>query len=88
MSDEDALLAGIAAAPHDLLPRLAYADWLDDRGDAVRAEVVRLEVHLAGGGGSDGEEGGLDGFVWFKGCVPVLSSFLFLLISAWKRKRC
>jgi uncharacterized protein (TIGR02996 family) len=46
MSDDDAFLAGIAAAPADPLPRLVYADWLDDRGDP-RAELVRLEIALA-----------------------------------------
>lgn len=46
MSDEDALLAAVVADPASSLPRLAYADWLDDRGDAARAELVRLEVHL------------------------------------------
>ncbi|MBX9580765.1 MAG: TIGR02996 domain-containing protein [Gemmataceae bacterium] len=43
MSDEDAFLAAIAAAPLDDTPRLVYADGLDDRNDP-RAEYVRLEV--------------------------------------------
>ncbi|MBX9623278.1 MAG: TIGR02996 domain-containing protein [Gemmataceae bacterium] len=43
MTDEDALLTAIAAAPADDTPRLVYADWLEDRGDP-RAEYVRLEV--------------------------------------------
>lgn len=43
MSDEDAFLAAIAAAPADDTPRLVYADWLDDHADP-RAEYVRLEV--------------------------------------------
>lgn len=43
MSDEEAFLRAIAAAPDDDLPRLVYADWLDERGDP-RAEYLRLEV--------------------------------------------
>ena len=33
MSDEDAFLAAIAAAPADQAPRLVFADWLEERGD-------------------------------------------------------
>lgn len=52
MSDEDALLAGIAAQPEEDTPRLAYADWLDEHADAlpdpelarVRAEFIRLQT--------------------------------------------
>jgi uncharacterized protein (TIGR02996 family) len=39
-------LVGVAAAPDDPLVRLAYADWLDDRGDP-RGELLRLDVQLA-----------------------------------------
>lgn len=35
-------LAAIAAAPADRLPKLVYADWLDERDD-VRGELIRLE---------------------------------------------
>jgi uncharacterized protein (TIGR02996 family) len=44
VADRDAFLAAIAAAPADDLPRLVYADWLDDRGDADRAAFVRRQV--------------------------------------------
>src|SRR5262249_7808777 len=47
-ADEDALLRGIRAAPEDDLPRLVYADWLDDHGDASRAELIRVQCRLAG----------------------------------------
>ncbi len=43
MTDRDALLAGIRAAPDDDLPRLVYADWLEEHGDADRAEFIRLQ---------------------------------------------
>ena len=48
--DEAALLAAVIAAPEDDLPRLVYADWLDERGegsDAARAEYIRLGVEYA-----------------------------------------
>jgi uncharacterized protein (TIGR02996 family) len=35
--DEAAFLNAILAAPADSAPRLAYADWLDERGDLVSA---------------------------------------------------
>jgi uncharacterized protein (TIGR02996 family) len=43
---EEELLAAIAAAPDDDEPRMVYADWLTDRGDA-RGELVSLQVRLA-----------------------------------------
>lgn len=50
MSDDDALLAAVWADPHADLPRLAYADWLDDRGtpeQTARAELIRVQCELA-----------------------------------------
>lgn len=35
-------VAAVRAAPDDDLVRLAAADWLDDRGEAERAELIRL----------------------------------------------
>lgn len=51
MTEEDALIAAIKAAPNDDLPRLVYADWLDERGaegDAERAEFIRLHIACHG----------------------------------------
>jgi uncharacterized protein (TIGR02996 family) len=45
-TDEDALLAAIAAAPLDDAPRLVYADWLQDRGEDAKAEYLRTVVTL------------------------------------------
>lgn len=46
MSDRIALLRAILASPDDDLPRLVYADWLDDNGttdaDKARSEFIRL----------------------------------------------
>jgi len=47
MSTELALLSAIAAAPDDDLPRLAYADWLDENDRPLRAEFIRLQIEIA-----------------------------------------
>jgi uncharacterized protein (TIGR02996 family) len=47
MSDGVALLAAIRANPADLAARLAYADWLQERGQEARAELVRVGVELS-----------------------------------------
>ncbi|MDB5311977.1 MAG: hypothetical protein JWO38_6179 [Gemmataceae bacterium] len=57
MSDRDALLAAILAAPDDDLPRLVYADWLDENGRAIppperrtaadRAAFIRAQIEAA-----------------------------------------
>lgn len=43
MTDEDALLAAIAAHPEEDTPRLMFADWLDENGRPLRAEFIRLQ---------------------------------------------
>src|SRR5688500_6780520 len=48
-STEEALLAAIAAMPEEDTPRLAFADYLDERGGeaaVARAEFIRLQVML------------------------------------------
>lgn len=42
----DPFLAAVLAAPDDDLPRLVYADYLEERGDP-RGEFIRLQVELA-----------------------------------------
>jgi uncharacterized protein (TIGR02996 family) len=44
MSEREALLAAIRTAPDDDLPRLVYADWLEENGDSLPA----AERHSAG----------------------------------------
>ena len=44
MSDRDAFLRAIAADPADDTVRLAFADWLDEQGEADRAEFIRLQI--------------------------------------------
>ena len=54
MDEEAAILAAVAAQPADELPRLAYADWLDDHADhfpdpeaaRLRAEFVRVQCEI------------------------------------------
>src|SRR3954447_5606631 len=43
MRDADPFLAAITARPDDDLPRLIFADWLDEHGHADRAEFIRLQ---------------------------------------------
>ncbi len=43
-TDGAGLLDAILAAPDDDVPRLVCADWLDDNGQAERAEFVRLQI--------------------------------------------
>jgi uncharacterized protein (TIGR02996 family) len=47
MTDRDAFLRAIAASPDDDAPRLIFSDWLDEHGDAQRAEFVRAQCELA-----------------------------------------
>jgi uncharacterized protein (TIGR02996 family) len=43
---DDAFLRAILADPDDDIPRLVYADWLEERGDP-RGEFIRLQIALA-----------------------------------------
>ncbi|VTU00396.1 leucine-rich repeat-containing protein typical subtype : Putative Leucine-rich repeat-containing protein typical subtype OS=Nitrospina gracilis (strain 3/211) GN=NITGR_170119 PE=4 SV=1: LRR_6: LRR_7: LRR_6 [Gemmataceae bacterium] len=47
MTDHDALLAAICAAPDEDTPRLALADWLDEHDRHAQAGFVRTQVELA-----------------------------------------
>jgi uncharacterized protein (TIGR02996 family) len=50
MNDRDqheAFLLAIIANPDDDLPRLVFADWLDENGQPERAEFIRLQIALA-----------------------------------------
>lgn len=44
MTTREALIAAIAAAPDDDLPRLVAADWFEENGEPERAEFVRLQL--------------------------------------------
>lgn len=47
MTDHDALLRAILAAPHEDTPRLVYADWLQEHSHDARAEFIRVQVEMA-----------------------------------------
>lgn len=47
MNHEQAFLADIIEHPLDDVPRLVYADWLDDHDQTPRAEFIRLQCRLA-----------------------------------------
>jgi uncharacterized protein (TIGR02996 family) len=47
MTQDEAFLQDILDHPEDDTPRLVYADWLDESGDAERAELIRVQCELA-----------------------------------------
>src|SRR5262249_48744394 len=47
LTQEQVFLADVAANGGDDVPRLVYADWLEDNGQAERAEFIRLQCRLA-----------------------------------------
>jgi uncharacterized protein (TIGR02996 family) len=47
MSEKESLLAAIYANPKDDTVRLAFADWLDEHGEAERAEFIRIQIERA-----------------------------------------
>jgi uncharacterized protein (TIGR02996 family) len=48
MTTEQALLAAVWADPHDDLPRLVYADWLDETDDPASNALLSTELELGG----------------------------------------
>src|SRR5262245_56355938 len=46
MTEEQAFVQAIADNPADDVPRLIFADWLEERGD-VRADFIRVQCTLA-----------------------------------------
>jgi uncharacterized protein (TIGR02996 family) len=53
----EALFQGILAEPEEDVPRLVYADWLEEQGDAdllARATFIRLQLDLARMSADDG----------------------------------
>jgi len=42
--DRAAMYAAVAAAPDDDLPRLVFADWLDERGEHDQADFIRYMI--------------------------------------------
>jgi uncharacterized protein (TIGR02996 family) len=46
MTEHDAFLQAIIESPDDDTLRLVFADWLEEHGDAERAELIRLQCSL------------------------------------------
>lgn len=44
MTDSQAILAGILADPDDDVPRLVFADWLEENGQCEWAEFIRVQI--------------------------------------------
>jgi uncharacterized protein (TIGR02996 family) len=59
VADAQAFLDAILDAPDDDAHRLVYADWLDDNGDAERAEFIRTQIELARGVEDESRRDGL-----------------------------
>jgi uncharacterized protein (TIGR02996 family) len=47
MNDREALMQAIIDNPDDDLPRLVFADWLEEQGQADRAELIRCQCWLS-----------------------------------------
>jgi uncharacterized protein (TIGR02996 family) len=47
VTDRESLLATILREPDEDMPRLAFADWLDENGEPERAEFIRVQCRLA-----------------------------------------
>jgi uncharacterized protein (TIGR02996 family) len=45
--EQSAFIAAIVAAPDDGLPRLVFADWLDENGQGEWAEFIRIQIEMA-----------------------------------------
>jgi uncharacterized protein (TIGR02996 family) len=60
MTHDDAFLASIIESPEDDVPRLIYADWLEEQGQPERAEFIRVQCQLARVGEDDPRRVGLD----------------------------
>jgi uncharacterized protein (TIGR02996 family) len=46
MTDREALLRAVCESPDDDLPRLVFADWLEEHDEPERAEFIRVQVEL------------------------------------------
>lgn len=47
MHERENFVAAIFAEPADDTPRLAYADFLEEAGDAARAELIRVQIAMS-----------------------------------------
>jgi uncharacterized protein (TIGR02996 family) len=47
MTEEEALLQAVLEEPDEDTPRLIYADWLEEHGDVLRTQFIRVQCELA-----------------------------------------
>lgn len=47
MTERECLLRAVLENPLNDVPRMVYADWLEENGEPDRAEFVRLQIELA-----------------------------------------
>lgn len=59
MTDREALLRTVCENPDDDLPRLVFADWLDEHDEPERAEFIRLQCELHGRMGRHSKKKGI-----------------------------
>lgn len=59
MDDQSTFLQALREAPDDPAPGLIYADWLEEHGQAERAEFIRLSLDLVGRPPEDNKRPGL-----------------------------
>lgn len=45
--DEQSFINAIIATPEDDMPRLIFADWLEEHGNQQRAEFIRAQIQIA-----------------------------------------
>ncbi len=68
MTDREALLRAVCENPDDDLPRLVFADWLDEHDEPARAEFIRVQVEFAqrasNGLGADPKLRRIDREIW------------------------
>src|SRR5262249_23722465 len=56
MDQEQSFLEAIYAAPEDDAVRLVYADWLEEQGEAARAEFIRVQIEYARAAAADPDQ--------------------------------
>jgi uncharacterized protein (TIGR02996 family) len=68
--DEHALLQAIIASPDDDLPRLVYADWLEENDRSEIAQLIRLDRRTGG------NPGGFAGLVKYSSSIVQRIAYL------------
>jgi uncharacterized protein (TIGR02996 family) len=87
VKQNEALLRAIIQQPEEDTPRLAYADWLDENGDADRAEFIRVQCEVTSLPTSDPRRPDLltrerelldrHSWAWAEGLAPRVSEWQF-----------